>query len=146
MWVILFNFLWLNIHCTHFAVSLIFLMIIARSYPTSLWLLVFPLVLVGTWAMASPLWPLGLFHLPRFSSSFLVDANEYSTKNWKKLLCIVWDNLCSSTIFHILLCKLQQPWHIRLSILYWKGLSWVFFKFFLLACGLETPGNHLGQW
>lgn len=50
-----------------------------------------------------------IVHLPLISSSFLVYANKYLTKNWRKLLCTVWDNLCGSTIFHILPANYSSP-------------------------------------
>lgn len=109
MWVILFNCLWLNIHCVYFAMFHWFFSWLLGCLILLLcdfWSFHLSLLKHELWPVLSDLWdcPPSLI-----SSSFLVYANEYSTKNWRKLLCTVWDNLCCSTIFHILPANYSSP-------------------------------------
>ena len=151
MWVILFTFLWLNFHLfILLCFTDFFPLIIGLYYPTSLWFLV---ILLNSLCIRSfhssllehelcpvlcDLWDCSTFHFTVVLSLHMQMSTQ--PKIERSSFAHVWDNLCSSTLFHILLCKLQQPWHLHTldSVSSTERDYWVLFEFLLLACGLET--------
>lgn len=94
------------------------------------------------------LWNCSTFHFPVVLSLHMQVSAPPKIES-DSFACI-WNNLCSSTLFHILLCRLQQPWppHTPNSVSCSEGDGGTPFRPSLPALRPRqlSLGRHLGQW
>lgn len=89
------------------------------------------------------LWDCSTFHFP-VVLYLHTQVMTTQSKTERDFFAYIWNNLCSSILFHILLWKLQHPWPLYiLDFVSTERHYWVIFVFFLQGAIWGSGRNHL---